>query len=499
LVGSSNTKPNLRIPGFNICAYLMLPLRVLVWGMAFMFLYLLLLPISMLRAIYLRLVVGPPSKILVKGTRPIQNHQPGGGNYLSQMLFSQPFDATKLKAALISAAGDDNIKEHEVELTVMDEVPRDWPVEGSYGGSCGADYFIPKTLEKYYNPVLFGLAKVSKTAKVHWHLFNGAAGKPTVIIYHGSGMGWDGSSNFNFAREVVCRYLGQKNDVFQKPEMDPESAKVFDRASFCRLLCVQPYNLARSLGGMLWNLVRAAKWAGGNGICPHMVVMNFDKEDSLKLYQGCKALGATPFAAFTHAAVKAAREVLGEAPANIVQQASLQTRHFPVASQGNRRDFVGDWLVGPVQYVTGDYSLVDAQKGVVALREELKGPGPAVCRSFMAKAYGLVNSGAATFEVFPTFNDDAHIMSKCLFMNNYGVRDMPEGSNFVAWNWNAPMWLGVNTICVDGRTTTMVGSSFWGLEVVDALRNNIEATLRGIMSHADKQSSYAMPSHSKPS
>jgi hypothetical protein len=25
------------------------------------------------------------------------------------------------------------------------------------------------------------------------------------------------------------------------------------------------------------------------------------------------------------------------------------------------------------------------------------------------------------------------MMSKAIFMNNYGVRSMPEGSNFVAW------------------------------------------------------------------
>jgi hypothetical protein len=97
---------------------------------------------------------------------------------------------------------------------------------------------------------------------------------------------------------------------------------------------------------------------------------------------------------------------------------------------------------------------------------------------------GLVNSGAAGFQVMPTYNDNAHCLSRCLFMNNYGVRSMPEGSGFRAWNWNAPLWFGVNTICVDNYTTTLVGSSMWGLEVVTALRDNMEATLREIMSHA---------------
>ena len=103
----------------------------------------------------------------------------------------------------------------------------------------------------------------------------------------------------------------------------------------------------------------------------------------------------------------------------------------------------------------------------------------------MAKAYGLWNSGAAVFQAMPTYNDDAHILDRCVFMNNYGVRTMPKEANFGTWNWNAPMWFDLNTICVNGVTTTLVGSSLWGLDVIHAMRDNIEATLRGIMKEGD--------------
>ena len=66
-------------------------------------------------------------------------------------------------------------------------------------------------------------------------------------------------------------------------------------------------------------------------------------------------------------------------------------------------------------------------------------------------------------------------------MNNYGTRQMPKESPFDTWNWNAPMWLGVNTINVNGKTTTLVGSCMWGMDLVEDLRNHMEATLRGIM------------------
>lgn len=213
--------------------------------------------------------------------------------------------------------------------------------------------------------------------------------------------------------------------------------------------------------------------------------MNFDKEESLLLYKGCKALKTRPFAAFTYAAVKACREVLKEGPTSIVQQASMQRQHYPAPDQGDSRDMVGDWLVGPVQSCDADkYDLQTAHKGSEELHKDLAEIGPLTQASFMAKSYGLVNSGAAGFQVMPTYNDNAHCLSRCLFMNNYGVRSMPEGSGFRAWNWNAPLWFGVNTICVDNYTTTLVGSSMWGLEVVTALRDNMEATLREIMSHA---------------
>ena len=67
------------------------------------------------------------------------------------------------------------------------------------------------------------------------------------------------------------------------------------------------------------------------------------------------------------------------------------------------------------------------------------------------------------------------------------MRTVDETVGFRAWNWNAPLWFGVNTIQVNGRTTTLVGSAMWGIEPVLALRDNMEATLRDIMAKGDGQ------------
>ena len=60
-------------------------------------------------------------------------------------------------------------------------------------------------------------------------------------------------------------------------------------------------------------------------------------------------MGYAPFSVFTYAAIKAAREVLGEQPTVIQNQCSLQTRHFPLKEGRKERNLVGDWLFGPLQ------------------------------------------------------------------------------------------------------------------------------------------------------
>lgn len=326
-------------------------------------------------------------------------------------------------------------------------------------------------------------------------------GAPTVILYAGSVNGWDGSSNYNFNKELQRRYMGEPPlEIFvqEKTKITEAAAAMVDAAAdtagFARFLLVLPLNLANSLGGLLWNGVRAATWAGGNGLGFKMTAMNFSEAESKALYNGAKALGVSPFACFTFAAHKACKEVLGQPFHTMVQQASLQTRHFPLADQGKRRDFVGDWLVGLVAYCEPDYTLASAQAGYVELNQDLDAFGPRTVSSLVAKAYGLINCGAAPFECVPTYNDDAHVFDRTLFMNNYGVRTNANPA-FEAWNWNAPLWLGVNTINVNGKTTTLVGSSFWGLEVVEALRDHMEGTLREIMAQAPRRGGKEVPAY----
>jgi len=484
---SDRKHPN--VPGTSARAKIMLPFRVLLVTTLWVLLFPLLVTIAMLRALFMRVRRGRPSQILRTG-RYNAVHMPAPDlHYNCMHTYTAPLDEARLRKALVELCAEDGISEEKIDLKFFAEEPNDWPASGSHR----VDHFIESTKslgKEGYSMYDYGDDRQKRgdpEVVMRIHVWNGSAGKPTVAYYYGPANRWDGSSQFNFTKELMNRYVGNKPcKVFQEPELAEKSARLFDRASFLLFILQLPFALAKNLLMILWNAVRAASWAGGNGFGFKCVCMNFTLEGSELLYAGAKKMGVSPFAAFTHAAVKACTEVLGERPLSITQQASLQTRHYPLPEQSNR-DLVGDWLVGPVQQIPSSYGLDDAQKGYEDFQFELDTVGPAVQRSIMAKAYGLMNSGAAVFQTMPMYNTWSHCFSRNLFMNNYGVRTMPDKSPFKTWNWNAPFWFGVNTINVNGATCTMVGSAFWGLEVVEALRDHMEGTLRGLMACADQR------------
>jgi len=482
------------MPGANLKAYMMLPIRILVFSLFFSIMYPMFLILGFLRALYLRIVIGPPSKILKYGTYPYPNTSGAGRpthkaatHYPAQFLYDKPLDEAKLRAALLNLTAEDGIAADEVELTFKEEKPNDWPTSGSYDVTSALLPSFKKGysyINKLFGPP-FGEAAGYKE-KIKIFVYNNDPGKPTVMHYGGSAEGWDGSSNYNFVKELMRRYAGlPPKAVFAKPEISAEGAAKFDEASFLLFLLKMPFNVFMNVRGAVWNMIRAATWAGGNeAFAPKIVAMNFTNEESEKLTKGCKKLGASPFAAFTFASQKAMREVVGTPFTTICNQASLQTRFYPVEGQGKERDFVGDWLVGLITKVPGDLTLEGAQADYKTMIQDLNDGGPLTKNAVMAKAYGVANSGAAGFEIMPPYNDGAHMMDRTLFMNNYGVRDMPPEVPFHTWNWNAPMWLGVNTISVNGKTTTLVGSCMWSLPIVEAIRDSIEITLRDIMKSA---------------
>ena len=475
----------LNIPGANSRAYLMFIPRFVLCTIDFLGAYPCVLFKAMRKAIGMRCRLGTPSQILSHGGYPGDGsmHWPDGG-YSAVAVHDQPLDQGRMEDAFRSLVNQvKGLGERKCEIRFEElQEPIEWPSSGS---------FALHELIPHINPgeSHFEYWKTRKSMKARrLHVYNGPPGKPTVVLYSASCFPFDGSSNFNFYKELMSRYVGNpEKEVFQKPEIAPESAAKFDSASFVWFLLKMPWNLARTIGGSKWNQLREPAWAGGNGSDAKLTAMNFTQEESIKLYDGSKALGGSPYSAFTYASVKACHAILGQQPQVIAQQANIQTRHYPLAGQNvAARDLVGEWLVAPVQKlpVCSAYDLAAAERGYQALLQDLNDVGPATRNTFLAKAYGEWNCGAAVFQMSDSYSDCAHPASRSLFFNNYGKRSTVEGAHLVAWLWNAPVWLGVNTININGATTTLIGSSRWGLEVVEAIRDHMEMTLREIMDHA---------------
>jgi len=340
-----------------------------------------------------RISLGRPSQILKTGSKGFSIP---GMYYPAFMLFSEPFEEEKLRKVFLEMGKECGLGEDKMRLTMVKEVPS--PLFAPSGG-IGMDHYVEKGTNwlrehsaKHYP------ASISTTGMGRGHVcwlrvFNGAKGKPTVINVGLDGNRWDGSSCFNFMKELTHRYTtGQKHDVFKGDKLliNPESAKKLDEGNFLVFLCLMVYRIVMNAATTFWNCWKSAALCGGGAGCsPFMALTNFDanlckfalinfsKEDSAKLAAGCKKLGIKPFAAMTYSAVHAGKKVKGYLPHTMIQECSLQTRHFPDEAQVGR-DLVGDWLVGPLQYPTATYTLKDAQAGYENLLSELDQCGPSV-------------------------------------------------------------------------------------------------------------------------
>jgi hypothetical protein len=414
-------------------------------------------------ALYRRIFRGKASSILRSRQGPYRS----GIFYRCQMVFGKPFDRARFHQVffeMIEEAGIDRAKAH---VSFEMEVPRSSPA------NCAeeADGYV----ERGKNWAEQGNHLRNMVLWVR--VFNGQPGMPTVIRAGLPGSSWDGSSCFNFMKELVARCCSDsRTDIFQgkRLALRTESARVLNESSFWSFLIGLPRDVTFNTWSLVWNVARAL---GGRVIGPQTTLLNFDEADSARLEAGARVCGVKPFAVLAFAAVNAYRSVLHKHPYCLLQQASLQSRHYEPKLE---RNVVGDWLVGLVQPLSRDLlTLKDAQKIYERLVFNLDTLGEGVRRAFDAKAFALV-SGAAVFQAAPTYGLTTKIWDSIWF-NNYGVRSVCTQADCISWNWAAPFGLGFNTIQVNGRTCISLSSSVLGLDALQAMRDHVKATLRDFM------------------
>jgi len=338
------------------------------------------------------------------------------------------------------------------------------------------------------------------TAAIVLRVFNGKPGTPTVWNVYLPGGAWDGSSCFNFCKELVHRYYGgAPTELFmaEKLTLRAEAKTKLDKSNHFGLFMKRlPGALLANMSDFMWQFYRSQPMMGGPGLLPRMNILNFDEETSAKVAAGLKARGASPYAGVVYACAVAFKKVIGYWPHGVIQQTSMQSRAYePILKE---RNVIGDWLVGPYRQLRSlttagrDFSLKDSQRMYEDLISEL-GHGTntgdfngAVAKACEAKHYGLLNWGAAVFEFFPFYPDGIKILDS-IFLNNYGIRTLHEDSGFYSWNWAAPTGIALNTISVNGKMCTCLGTCVHSQDECDAIRDEVEAILLEFAGKATKE------------
>lgn len=463
-------------PPRSLCLQLAtLPLRLALHAALLALLYALVLPLGAMRALYQRCCRGRASRIL---RQPAAHHGPG---YALQLVVAQPLDPQRLRVEFLRLAGEGGVGEEACRFVVEAQAPsRDFAPTGAVE----ADHYVGAEHGAGRNWVS-GAPFWALNAVLGVRLWNGAPDEPTVLHVYLSGSSWDGSSCFNFLKELVARYCGDKpQDVFRvgrELALSGAAQRRLDaRPNFAWfLLLALPANLALNLHSTLWRVLEAL--LAGPGLGVRVTCINFDEVDSGALVRGLKEKGAKPFAALSLAAVQAFAHVFGRAPANIAMPASLATRGYePLVPE---RNLVGDWVVAPLQRVPRDpreYTLERAQRGYEALLGELKALNGAVARACEAKAFGFALGGAAVREALPAYNDANRLLDSCV-VNNYGVRSLHPAIHFVSYNSAAPVGLGLSCICINGRTSITLASSVLSLDELRCARDKAHEQLRSLM------------------
>ena len=454
--------------GNPILLALVMPLRLAIYVTILAIAVPITLLIQFIRAPLRRLLVGKPSQILHKPMKPA----PSPDEYAYQLVFTKPLDVAKLKAAVLSVAADVGVDEKHVRVEDASEEYEPKPPADESAAITGAHYTGKGWL---HDAEATGAAKLNISVRV----FNAPEGQASIILGKGDGVVWDGSSNFNFAKEYLSRYVGNApNEVNMcgKLEMTEAAKAAFDGESFLKFMFVTvPVATVKQLHSWAYRLSSVAPFCGGSGIDfkakgDRLQIYNLSTDESAAFKRGAAALGCKPFAALTWSIVDAHNQVTGGEVNRICMQASLQSRCYQPKLE---RNLVGDWLVGPCQRIDGSYSPEIAQKEYESLVDQLNNPstGSEVAGSVLAKAYGGMISGAAYFEPWATYPYHNGLLHNSVFFNNYGVRTMPDSLGLVSWNWCAPFFLGCNCININGKTCCAIASGFLGGKTVERIRD----------------------------
>ena len=419
------------------------------------------------------------------------------GHYAAQVVFESQFtDRAKLAQCFVDFAVECGFPAELAHFEFADELAPT-PYEAGAAVQASNHYVFGDKPAYNFKKHASKFSSFAVAAQAFEHV-DAATGKPTTVMWlYLPGKTWDGTSCFNFMKEVVGRYHDTKNDTvlkaFEMLTMTNEAKEALDHPFYVlRFLLLLPIALFLNLSATLWEKAAAQhepELLASSGD-REMVFLNLDAVQSKELCAAFKAAGLPPTAGLLFAVSTAYQRIVGGYPFGINVQASLQTRAFaPVVKE---RAFIGDWLIGPcykVRHLGRALSAAlgrgppeywtpsDAKLLYQQLLHDVSTCTGAVRSAFLAREYGVVKGGPAPYQNQDLYCD-LNRMNDSILFNNYGPREMHPAAKAVSWNWTGPGKLDCNTISVNGCTSITLASTLMGLDRVTAIRDEMHAILK---------------------
>lgn len=426
---------------------------------------------------------------------------PKYGHYAGQIVFRSRFsNRKKLNDAFVSVAADCDFPEELVNVSWDDTVEvRPYDERNCVQAS---NHYVHSDKECYNfkKHSKQGFSKYVAAIECYETLDEATDEWTTVVWLYLPGKTWDGTSCFNFLKEVVNRYYGEINPNVVKAEemltMTDECKHALDSPfHILRYLLLLPLALFLNLSATLWEKADAKhtpRRLGAKGD-REMAFLNLTAKQSKDMCAAFKAAGMPPTAGLLYALCTSYKRHVGGYPFGINLQASLQTRGFtPVIKE---RYFIGDWLIGPCYKVRktikgllaacgmGDaeyWQPEDAKALYTELIDDVTNCKGRVREAFVAREYGVIKGGPAPYQNQNLYGDINRMNDSILF-NNYGPRFMHPEAKAVSWNWTGPGKLDCNTISVNGCTSITLASTVMGIEKVTAIRNEMKMIIDAIV------------------
>lgn len=412
--------------------------------------------------------------------------------YSCQLTFTRPFrDRARFRAVFERlcadagmAAGAGAVRWNDAVELLRDYSPAVTDISGRH--------YVPNS-RSYY-------AEGSRFKKYHAAVDMYESEDTTIMQAHLPGRAWDGTSCYNFVRELVHRYYSDDSEreaspVFKANDLirmkDDVRRKLDDPWNIVRWALLVPFNVYSNQSGLCWQQASAAAGIDGYLEIPkELCHVNFNEVQSKRFSAALKRRGVAPTAALVFAGVHAYRLELGELPFSVVLQASLQTRSFEPACKERR--FVGDWLIGVLHRVRtwrrrvgiASYAVTDAQRFYRDLIAGLGATDAAVRDGFYSRVLGKLKGGAAAFEKTPCFPGRSRL-NDSLFLNNYGPRTVHPDAGCVGFNWSGAGKVGINCILVEGRLCCTVASTQLPLAKVEEIRDTFKSIICAMMDGED--------------